>query len=386
MQRIEHALQRLQPPRWPEEVFGPIDHARAARGAVLFKDRCEECHGPHVSEPARQQAKAPLKPSNDLEWRIEVIPLEHIGTDPNAALGFIQRRYDLSKTGLGNADLANALRPLLVRDLARDVRFRLHEVARAREGEVGNGPLSAAAAAWSDPDADATPSLPEAAFRDLDALLVKTVNPLPDIEDGAHRPGDYFPCSDACQLQNLLWDLRHGAQHIEARVRELDVKALSEGVALNLVGILIKNRFYADNHVDYATQQCLEGFGALDLPQEIAGYKPRPLEGVWATAPFLHNGSVPTLYQMLLPPEKRDRRFFVGRRDFDPVHVGFETRPDADGDADGFWLDTCRRRQSQHRPRLRRGCAGLAEAPRRPAGQSAAARRDRAGVHRRRTL
>jgi len=340
MQRIEHALQRLQPPRWPEDVFGPIDHPRAARGAALFRDRCEECHGPHVSERARQQAKAPLKPSNDLEWRIEVIPLEHIGTDPNAALGFIQRRYDLSKTGLGNADLADALRPLLVRDLARDVRFRLREVARVREGEAGKGPLSATAASWPDPDADATPSLPQSAFRALDALLVKSVIPLPDVEDAAHRPGDDFPCNDSCQLQNLLWDLRHGARQIEARLARLDVKALSEGVALNLVGILIKNRFYADNHVDYATQQCLEGFGALDLPQEIAGYKPRPLEGVWATAPFLHNGSVPTLYQMLLPPAKRDRRFFVGRRDFDPVHVGFETQPDADGDDDGFWLDT----------------------------------------------
>ncbi len=103
---------------------------------------------------------------------------------------------------------------------------------------------------------------------------------------------------------------------------------------------MIKNRFYADNGVDYATQQCLEGFGTLDLPQEIAGYKPRPLEGVWATAPFLHNGSVPTLYQMLLPPAKRDAKFFVGRREYDPVHVGFVTKPDDDGDDDGFWLDT----------------------------------------------
>jgi hypothetical protein len=115
---------------------------------------------------------------------------------------------------------------------------------------------------------------------------------------------------------------------------------LTEGIALNIVGILVKNRFYADNGVDYATQQCLEGFGTLDLPQEVAGYKPRPLEGVWATAPFLHNGSVPTLYQMLLPPAKRDAKFFMGRRDYDPVHVGFATAPDAEGEDDGFWLDT----------------------------------------------
>jgi hypothetical protein len=120
----------------------------------------------------------------------------------------------------------------------------------------------------------------------------------------------------------------------------LDVKKLPEGAALNLVGIMIKNKYYADNGFDYAKQQCLEGFGALDLPQQIAGYKPRPLEGVWATAPFLHNGSVPTLYQMLLPPDKRDKKFFVGRREYDPVHVGYVTQPDADGDDDGFWLDT----------------------------------------------
>ena len=113
-----------------------------------------------------------------------------------------------------------------------------------------------------------------------------------------------------------------------------------QGTIRRLVGLLVRNRFYADNGIDYATQQCLEGFGAIDLPQQIAGYKPRPLAGVWATPPFLHNGSVPSLYQMLLPPEKRDKKFFVGRREFDPVNVGYVTEPDADGDDDGFWLDT----------------------------------------------
>jgi hypothetical protein len=43
---------------------------------------------------------------------------------------------------------------------------------------------------------------------------------------------------------------------------------------------------------------------------------------------------------MLLPPAKRDTKFFVGRRDYDPVHVGFATVPDAEGDDDGFWFDT----------------------------------------------
>ncbi|MGP0059859.1 MAG: di-heme-cytochrome C peroxidase [Beijerinckiaceae bacterium] len=59
----------------------------------------------------------------------------------------------------------------------------------------------------------------------------------------------------------------------------------------------------------------------------ILGYKARPLDGIWATAPFLHNGSVPTLYDLLLPPDKRPASFWVGTREFDPVKVGFVTTP-----------------------------------------------------------
>ena len=57
-------------------------------------------------------------------------------------------------------------------------------------------------------------------------------------------------------------------------------------------------------------------------------YPARPLEGIWATAPYLHNGSVPTLYHLLLPARQRPVQFEVGQQDFDPVYVGFEIRPD----------------------------------------------------------
>jgi hypothetical protein len=52
-------------------------------------------------------------------------------------------------------------------------------------------------------------------------------------------------------------------------------------------------------------------------------YKGRPLNGIWATAPYLHNGSVRSLYDLLLPPAQRPTSFWVGNREFDPVHVGF---------------------------------------------------------------
>ena len=61
-------------------------------------------------------------------------------------------------------------------------------------------------------------------------------------------------------------------------------------------------------------------------PNPIA-YKARPLDGVWATAPFLHAGSVPNLYQLLLPARDRMKTFHVGSREFDPQDVGFSTQP-----------------------------------------------------------
>jgi hypothetical protein len=67
----------------------------------------------------------------------------------------------------------------------------------------------------------------------------------------------------------------------------------------------------------------------------IMAYKGRALNGIWATAPYLHNGSVPNLYSMLLPASPkpgdpagtkyRPAKFMIGSREFDPVNVGFKT-------------------------------------------------------------
>ncbi|HEY0026835.1 MAG TPA: di-heme-cytochrome C peroxidase [Allosphingosinicella sp.] len=69
-------------------------------------------------------------------------------------------------------------------------------------------------------------------------------------------------------------------------------------------------------------------------------YKSRPLDGVWATAPFLHNGSVPTLYDLLLPGNQRPKSFRVGTREFDPVRVGYRTD---EAPNNGFVFDTSKR-------------------------------------------
>ena len=56
---------------------------------------------------------------------------------------------------------------------------------------------------------------------------------------------------------------------------------------------------------------------------EILAYKARPLNGTWASAPYLHNGSVPTLYDLLRPAAERPRTFAVGRWEYDPKKVGY---------------------------------------------------------------
>ncbi|TYO65224.1 cytochrome C [Bradyrhizobium hipponense] len=57
-------------------------------------------------------------------------------------------------------------------------------------------------------------------------------------------------------------------------------------------------------------------------------YRARPLNGIWATAPYLHNGSVPSLYWLLKPQNERPTKFCMGHRDYDPVTVGFAVSAD----------------------------------------------------------
>ena len=56
-------------------------------------------------------------------------------------------------------------------------------------------------------------------------------------------------------------------------------------------------------------------------------YRSKTLVGIWATAPFLHNGSVPTIFDLLHPAAERPTQFRVGHHEYDPVKLGIETDP-----------------------------------------------------------
>ena len=73
-----------------------------------------------------------------------------------------------------------------------------------------------------------------------------------------------------------------------------------------------------------AERQRINGYMPNELQGELA-YKVRPLNGVWATPPYLHNASVPSVYALLSPIEERPKKFYLGNREYDPVNLGYKT-------------------------------------------------------------
>ena len=361
------------PPRWPAEIFGAVDAAKGGRGKELFEQRCKECHGPYVATAARSAGELAAQTLARTRVAHRSHPARSHRHRSRGGHGFPGTQ--LRSVGHGSHERRSA--GGTASDLHAHHRCATCDSACARSSGCEpkrarpTGDLPAALAAYPDPDATAEAVLPRRNEGEIDAALSASI-PVPAIDD-FKRPADPPVCALDCHVANLYWDLRHGAQGHRTHAGKARRDQLTEGIALNLVGILVKNRFYADNGVDYATQQCLEGFGTLDLPQEIAGYKPRPLEGVWATAPFLHNGSVPTLYQMLLPPG--EARHEVLRR---PPRI----RSGARGLRDEAGRRRRRRRllarhqhsrQPQHGPCIRGGRGDVEQASRGSQGESLAA-------------
>jgi hypothetical protein len=91
--------------------------------------------------------------------------------------------------------------------------------------------------------------------------------------------------------------------------------------------------------IDQTPEQAVEMHGYRELPvprpSPVPHYKAAPRDGVWATPPFMHNGSVPNLYEMLVPAAQRTKKFYLGR-DFDPVKVGVDTS----GKSGTYMVDT----------------------------------------------
>jgi len=92
----------------------------------------------------------------------------------------------------------------------------------------------------------------------------------------------------------------------------------------------VKSRYYEKYKIPEATQANWESrdtrgeeyFRDTYLVNK-AGYRALHLAGVWATAPYLHNGSVPNMTELLKRASDRPRTFHIRTRVFDPVNLGY---------------------------------------------------------------
>lgn len=252
MIEIERQLGRLQSPKWPEEVLGPLDWERVERGQRLFVGlKCVNCHS-HL-EPSN--TKKPIK--------AEMLPLDDAGTDIWTACNTFLHE---SKSG------AMEGRKTLV--FTGD---RIQAVDRTRQ------------------------MLANASVGSIIGRADELIGQL--VEDAFVGLGEELGLPPPVGAETYLPGIDDELKIERAR-------------------------------------------SCLNASSEILAYKARPLNGIWATAPYLHNGSVPTLYDLLLPSRMRTRipplageasssargavrpeRFQVGSREFDPVKVGYVTEP-----------------------------------------------------------
>jgi hypothetical protein len=215
LQKIENALQRLAPPKWPEEVLGPIDRKKALEGKALFVEICAGCHNawPYTWTEPNKYGKRFV--------RVGLIPQSLVGTDPGQFTDL--KQYAIT--------------------------------------------------------AQLSPYLPPP-YKGKDMIPT----------------GALYRITETAVLDNAL-----------AKVKMTEAQTVE-----------------------------IHGYREFPLPDGPVGvYKAAPRDGVWATPPFMHNGSVPNLYEMLLPAKERSKKFYIGR-EFDPVKVGLDTS----GKSGNFLFDT----------------------------------------------
>jgi hypothetical protein len=106
------------------------------------------------------------------------------------------------------------------------------------------------------------------------------------------------------------------------------------GPALGQIVRKVVDRWYDDHRTSAADRERMNGYrpdgvrdGLRGPGGSVPAYKARPLNGIWATAPYLHNGAVPTLWDLLSPYAERPTSFWLGNRQFDPIKVGYVTTP-----------------------------------------------------------
>jgi hypothetical protein len=283
---IEESLRKLWSPQWPT-TLPPIDQTLRSRGEQLFKDNCIGCHAIiQRTDPARTV----------------VASMKAVGTDQTMASNFATRT---AKSGVFQGRLAGATNLHVFGPVEPVKDLLVHTVERV--------------VLWRPPGI----SLHLAA----DELLIR-----PDLG-----------LNNQIYVQITAGNSKLLGAFTDIQVENGKVRKLRSPSALRLIDAQ-QRRFRQDLHS--AVSRFVSPDGQVMESGQLSGvqlspvsdgtevtlsdsatvqfrYKGRPLNGIWATAPYLHNGSVPNLDELLKPPAKRVLKFHLGSREFDPATVGF---------------------------------------------------------------
>jgi hypothetical protein len=294
LMKIEQALAELQSPRWPV-AFGKLDQVRAVRGQALYKTNCGSCHGLLDSSDT----------STDLPLLAE--PSKLTVSDPKGFI-YLQPVFD-KKTK--PSDFAKSIAPspqFIGTDPMMACNALMHRVPSGRlEGQKNVMGLMASSSDGNFSDHAVTTDL-------LRVLIQRDVL--------AHKKDNLFMFADN-QLAAAGEQLMQYAYAVSNSVYG------AQGADNDTLAPL---RAALQNCADYL--QIARGF-APETPLPV--YKARPLNGIWATAPYLHNGSVPTLYDLLLPQSKRPKTFGYFDGEMDLSKVGLK---DASSNPAAFIFET----------------------------------------------
>src|SRR5262249_28998685 len=118
LQQIEDLLGGAKPgngvwsPKWPEEALGKIDREKAARGEQLYRQLCIYCHKPSMNSPDGQNPQYwtdRTDANGNQFFKVTMVPLDFIGTDPKQAENFYNRKADSGPLGLNVVSAGDGL-------------------------------------------------------------------------------------------------------------------------------------------------------------------------------------------------------------------------------------------------------------------------------------
>lgn len=288
--KIEKSLASLQSPQWPQDVISVLDTDMMSIGAEIYKENCVACHG-IVEDVTDLSRKYPL----------DAKPCSVAGsTYGNNPFVCVQPVVDGSVTSnaqqLGYAPSA----ALTGTDPMMTCNIMLHQIPTGKlEGKLKKNTFTSFDGLGRFSDVEFTNQV-------MAALIIK---------DLWNQSGDLIKSQLESETRILIDTIRTW----------FGIDGQKSGDLYSLPKDEFDDRFLA---LCADMSIMLNSIDPESFP--LPGYKARPLNGIWATAPYLHNGSVPTLYDLLTKPADRPTTFLVPQGHFDPVKVGLAQ------DAGGF--------------------------------------------------